>query len=87
MSAVLLGVLVYVLAQFAIGAWVSRRMTGEADYILAGRRLGVPLVAGLLAGLGVYIAVLILLRAFSGPEYGVLRGYLPRKPAIHEPQA
>lgn len=50
-------------------------------------RLGVPLVAGLLAGLGVYIAVLILLRAFSGPEYGVLRGYLPRKPAIHEPQA
>lgn len=44
MSGVLLGVVVYVLAQFAIGAWVSRRMTGEADYILAGRRLGVALV-------------------------------------------
>ncbi|MGE3066036.1 MAG: sodium:solute symporter family protein, partial [Hyphomicrobiaceae bacterium] len=38
------GMLAYVLVQFAIGAWVSRRMTNESDYILAGRRLGVVLV-------------------------------------------
>lgn len=44
MNGVLLGVVIYVLAQFAVGAWVSRRMTGEADYILAGRRLGLGLV-------------------------------------------
>lgn len=44
MNGVLLGVVAYVLAQFAIGAWVSRRMTGEADYILAGRQLGLALV-------------------------------------------
>lgn len=44
MSGVLFGVLVYVLIQFAIGAWVSRRMTGETDYILAGRTLGITLV-------------------------------------------
>jgi Na+/proline symporter len=29
MNAVLIGMLVYVLAQFAVGAWVSRRMTNE----------------------------------------------------------
>jgi solute:Na+ symporter, SSS family len=44
MNAVLIGMLVYVLAQFAVGAWVSRRMTNETDYILAGRRLGTGLV-------------------------------------------
>jgi Na+/proline symporter len=44
MNAVLIGMLVYVLAQFAVGAWVSRRITNEADYILAGRRLGTGLV-------------------------------------------
>lgn len=44
MSGVLIGVVVYVLIQFVIGALVSRRMTGEADYILAGRRLGLGLV-------------------------------------------
>ena len=44
MSGVLIGVVVYVLIQFVIGALVSRRMSGEADYILAGRRLGVGLV-------------------------------------------
>ncbi len=44
MSGVLMGVVVYVLIQFAVGAWVSRRMSGEADYILAGRRLGLGLV-------------------------------------------
>src|SRR5215470_7602592 len=44
MNSVLFGILAYVLAQFAVGSWVSRRMTSEADYILAGRRLGVGLV-------------------------------------------
>jgi Na+/proline symporter len=44
MSGVLIGVVVYVLIQFVIGTLVSRRMTGEADYILAGRRLGFGLV-------------------------------------------
>lgn len=45
MSTALLGMLGYVLIQFAIGAYVSRRMTGEKDYILAGRSLGTGLVA------------------------------------------
>jgi Na+/proline symporter len=40
----LVAILGYVLVQFAIGAWVSRRMSSEADYILAGRRLGVSLI-------------------------------------------
>lgn len=44
MSGVLAGVVGYVLLQFAIGAWVSRRMAGEGDYILAGRSLGITLV-------------------------------------------
>ncbi|MEZ5817673.1 MAG: sodium:solute symporter family protein [Hyphomicrobiaceae bacterium] len=41
----LAGILGYVIVQFAIGAWVSRRMTSEQDYILAGRSLGPGLVA------------------------------------------
>lgn len=45
MNWLLLAILGYVLMQFAIGAWVSRRMVSEADYILAGRSLGVVLVA------------------------------------------
>jgi Na+/proline symporter len=44
MNAVLIGMVVYVLAQFAVGAWVSRRMTNESEYILAGRQLGTGLV-------------------------------------------
>src|SRR5882724_11672311 len=40
----LVAILGYVLLQFAIGTWVSRRMANEADYILAGRRLGVGLI-------------------------------------------
>ncbi len=44
MSGVLLAIIAYVLAQFAIGAWVSRRMASETDYILAGRSLGTSLV-------------------------------------------
>ncbi len=42
---IVVGMFAYVLMQFAIGAWVSRRMASEADYILAGRSLGPVLVA------------------------------------------
>ena len=44
-SYALAGILGYVVIQFAIGAWVSRRITSEQDYILAGRSLGPGLVA------------------------------------------
>lgn len=40
MSPLLYGVLGWVLVQFAIGAWVSRRVATEDDYFVAGRRLG-----------------------------------------------
>ena len=40
MNTVLLGILGYVLAQLGIGAWVSRRIRSEDDYLLGGRRLG-----------------------------------------------
>lgn len=39
------GIVGYVLVQFAIGAWVSRRMASDEDYITAGRTLGTGLVA------------------------------------------
>jgi SSS family transporter len=39
-NAVLLGILVYVALQLAIGMWVSRRIATEDDYLLAGRSLG-----------------------------------------------
>lgn len=45
MNAVLWGVLGYVLLQFAIGAWVSRRIFTERDYINAGRQLGLGIAA------------------------------------------
>lgn len=44
MDAVSIAIVAYVLVQFAIGAWVSRRMASEQDYILAGRRLGPGLI-------------------------------------------
>ena len=44
MNAVLMAILAYVLVQFAIGVWVSRRVTSANDYILAGRQLGTALV-------------------------------------------
>ncbi|HJZ44424.1 MAG TPA: sodium:solute symporter family protein [Hyphomicrobiaceae bacterium] len=44
MNGILFAIVAYVLIQFAIGAWVSRRMANESDYILAGRRLGTALV-------------------------------------------
>jgi Na+/proline symporter len=36
----LLGITLYMVLQFGIGIWVSRRIHTESDYILAGRRLG-----------------------------------------------
>ena len=44
MNAVLFAIIAYVLVQFAIGVWVSRRTVSANDYILAGRRLGTGLV-------------------------------------------
>ena len=45
MNGVLLAMLAYVSVQFIIGVVVSRQMSSEADYILAGRSLGTGLVA------------------------------------------
>jgi Na+/proline symporter len=39
-NAVLWGILAYLLVQFGIGIYVSRRIKTESDYIVAGRRLG-----------------------------------------------
>jgi Na+/proline symporter len=44
MNAVLLAIIAYVLIQFIIGVWVSRRIVSASDYILAGRSLGLGLV-------------------------------------------
>lgn len=44
-SLALAGMVGYVLMQFAIGVWVSRRIKNESDYILAGRSLGPTLIA------------------------------------------
>jgi Na+/proline symporter len=44
-SYALAGILGYVVIQFLVGAWVSRRMSSERDYILADRKLGLGLVA------------------------------------------
>jgi SSS family transporter len=40
----LVGLLLYVLAQLAIGVWVSRRIKNETDFFVAGRTLG-PVLA------------------------------------------
>ena len=45
MNPILTGILGYVVIQFAVGAWVSRRMASDKDYITAGRSLTMPLVA------------------------------------------
>ncbi|MBL8695244.1 MAG: sodium:solute symporter family protein [Planctomycetes bacterium] len=45
MSWVFAGVLAYLLVQFAIGVFVSRKVASQSDYYLAGRRLG-PVLAG-----------------------------------------
>jgi Na+/proline symporter len=39
-NAVFVGVLVYLAAQLALGFWISRRVTTEDDFLLAGRSLG-----------------------------------------------
>ena len=39
------GILAYLVAQFAIGIVVSRRIASESDYLIAGRRLGLGLAA------------------------------------------
>ena len=40
MNTATLIILAYIAAQIAIGAWISRRIRTEADYLLAGRSLG-----------------------------------------------
>lgn len=42
-NAALIGVIVYLLAQLAMGFWVARRNKDEGDYLLAGRSLGFTL--------------------------------------------
>jgi Na+/proline symporter len=44
MTPVLLAILGYIAAQLALGFWVSRRVRTEEDYLVAGRRLGFPIV-------------------------------------------
>jgi SSS family transporter len=46
MTGVLAGVIVYVLAQFAVALLVSRRVRTEDDYLVAGRRIGWLLASG-----------------------------------------
>lgn len=43
MTPALVALLCYLVVQFAIGAWVARRIASEADYLVAGRRLGYTL--------------------------------------------
>jgi len=45
MQPVLIGILVYLVLQFALGLAVSRHIASETDYLLAGRRLGLGLAA------------------------------------------
>ena len=44
MTPTLAAVIVYMLVQLAIGVWASRRIASEDDYLIAGRRLGYPLM-------------------------------------------
>jgi solute:Na+ symporter, SSS family len=43
MTVPLFAIIAFMLAQLAIGIWVSRRIATEDDYLIAGRRLGYPL--------------------------------------------
>lgn len=43
MTPTLVAVLCYLLLQLGIGVWVSRRITSESDYLVAGRQLGMTL--------------------------------------------
>ena len=44
MTFLLVGVIIYVVLQIAIGIWVSRKVATTGDFIVAGRSLGVPLL-------------------------------------------
>ena len=44
MTPTLAAVIAYMLLQLAIGVWASRRIASEEDYLVAGRRLGYPLM-------------------------------------------
>ncbi len=46
MTPLLWGIAAFMLLQFAIGVWVSRRVTTEDDYLVAGRSMGPVLVTG-----------------------------------------
>ena len=41
----IVGIIIYIVLQFGIGVWVSRRVKNEADYLLAGRNLGLLLAS------------------------------------------
>lgn len=43
MTPTLAAVLVFLILQFGVGIWVSRRIRNEADYLIAGRKLGMLL--------------------------------------------
>lgn len=45
---VIAGLAVYMAALLGIGWWASRRVSDEADFLVAGRRLGIPLMVGAL---------------------------------------
>lgn len=45
MNLVLAGLAVYLAGMLAVGAWVSRRIRTEGDYLIAGRALGPALIA------------------------------------------
>ena len=46
MTPLLWGIATFMILQFAIGVWVSRRVTTEDDYLVAGRSMGPVLVTG-----------------------------------------
>jgi Na+/proline symporter len=45
MSMIAIAVAAYMLLQLLIGVWASRFVRSESDYLVAGRTLGLPLVA------------------------------------------
>lgn len=46
MTPLLWAIATFMTLQFVIGVWVSKRVTNESDYLIAGRRLGPLLVTG-----------------------------------------
>ena len=46
---ILLGLAAYTLAMLGIGLYASRRVSGSADYLVAGRRLSLPLATATLS--------------------------------------